>query len=65
MSKKYNQTYPREWEEISNGTSRMKVPREWIVSDIQYGPVVDETEFPVSSSMVFVPDPLHEWKLES
>lgn len=54
------------WEKIDDGTSRMKVPTGWIVRNFYKATVTTPYNGAVSitSSMVFVPDPKHDWKLQ-
>ena len=47
------------WERVSSDTLRAKVIGGWVVTSEGYS---TETGDVISSSMVFVPDPDHEWK---
>jgi len=55
-----------EWEYIAYMTDRMKLPAGWLVKttesieyQTEYG-----VEYVISTSMVYVPDLNHEWKVE-
>lgn len=50
--------YPRQWENINDYSSRLKVPGGWIVSSVAF------YEDTVSKSITFVPDKDHQWFLE-
>ncbi|NTU49532.1 MAG: hypothetical protein HGA87_01315 [Desulfobulbaceae bacterium] len=58
---------PPKWEDITKTTSRMKVIGGWIVlhksrRDIEqtYAGIIATS---ISESMVFIPDPNHEWRI--
>ena len=62
------------WERISNAhnsggganTYRAKVIGGWLVNNNTYTDVINKgNERSLSESMVFVPDPNHEWKIKS
>jgi hypothetical protein len=51
--------FPREWEEVTDYTSRLKVYGGWVVCEWCWGENGD-----ASNSICFVPDHEHLWKLE-
>ena len=60
--------YPREWEEVSDQTLRLKVPEGWVVQVEQYVIEYDKHDNKIpkflTTAVCFVPDPEHKWKLE-
>ncbi len=62
-----------EWERIHNiyipttggsNTYRVKVIGGWVINCDNYTDVINEMPRNISQSMVFVPDPNHEWTIE-
>lgn len=57
---KSTKTYPRRWEGVTLTTSRLIVPGGWIVTTWDY---TDDGGVD-GQSLVYVPDPKHEWVLK-
>ena len=55
--------YPRKWEKVSEATIRLKVPGGWLVETFQSASL-NYHSVSTSVSIVFLPDPHHEWILE-
>lgn len=45
-------------------TSRAKVIGGWLVQHTEVTNISDDGNEPISNSMVFIPDPFFEWKVE-
>ncbi|MFH1182042.1 MAG: hypothetical protein V1702_03730 [Candidatus Woesearchaeota archaeon] len=58
--------FPRIWERINNTTSRLQVLGGWLVEVIEENgmDMVSDAWRISAATMVFVPDPKYEWKLE-
>lgn len=57
------------WEIISDGmlgdTMRAKIHGGWIVKHNLFGEESEEGGFSVATSMVFIPDPHHCWRIDN
>ena len=54
---------PFEWEELDNYTERLKVIGGWIIKS--ENSLYENGKWALSESMVFVPDPNHEWEIDT
>ena len=55
------------WERLDDRTSRAKVPGGWLVNHRSSASVSDMggSSVSIGDSMCFIPDPNHEWTIES
>lgn len=60
MKFEWENIHRREFNDVLNATTRAKVFGGWVLHHL----LCDENESSQSESMVFIPDPNHEWQIE-